>query len=99
MNDQRLKRAIRAFTVDVGTPEAPKPNGPAEEASVRLHDELLSKVMPLLPRAMRVRLCDLAAAACETDADRLRELRQAAEEFFRVPEDYVGPREGLEVSR
>lgn len=95
MNDQRLKRAIRVFTVDVGTTETPEPNGPAEEASARLHDELLNKVVPLLPRAMADRLCELGAAATAADADRLRELRLAAEEFFR--EDFRRPEGGPEA--
>ena len=98
MNDQRLKRAIRAFTVDAGTPEAPKPNGAAEAAFDRLSSELRNKVVPLLPNAMATRLCERAAAWCEADVKRLQELRQAAEEFFR--EDFRHPKElelGLSV--
>lgn len=82
--EQRLKNAIRAFTVDAGTPEAPRPNGPAEAAFCRLGEALRA-----LPDPAGRHIAALAAAFCDADADRLRELRQAADQFFR--EDFKRP--------
>lgn len=82
--DQRLKRAIRAFTVDAGAVGAPRSNGPAEAAFSRLADALLA-----LPDPEGQRIAGLASAYLAADVERLRELRQAADEFFR--EDFRRP--------
>lgn len=74
---EALKLAIRAFTVDLGTPDAPKPNGPAEEASLRLGEALLA-----LPPPVGREIWRLAEIHSGADADRLRTLRMAAEAFF-----------------
>lgn len=75
---ERLRRAIRAFTVDaVDHVGRPAPNGPAEAAFVQLSQRLLA-----LPDPAGREIAALAARFCDADADRLRELRLAAEAFF-----------------
>jgi hypothetical protein len=72
-----LKQAIRAFTVDLGTPNAPQPNGPAEEASLRLCEALLA-----LPPSVGREIWRLAEIHSAAEEARLRNLRVAAEAFF-----------------
>lgn len=82
---ERLARAIRAFTVDAERFGEPVPNGPAEAAWKRLADALLA-----LPDPAGKHIAGLTAVFCDADAERLRELRQAAETYF--GEDFRRPR-------
>lgn len=88
---QRLKNAIRAFTVDAGRFGMPRPNGPAELAWRRLSDALLA-----LPDPQGQRIAGLAVQYLDEDLERLTELRQAADQFF--GEDFKRPEGGREVA-
>jgi hypothetical protein len=81
---ERLKAAIRAFTVDARNESGELiPNGAAEQA-VADQLEIMAQVPPLPPAGHRwaMAVAEAGERACSAMSDDCRELREAAEAYF-----------------